>query len=72
MQHLCILLDLYNTTRSCEGDINHHDNVKEACGHFKDYKEGMHIPICGQCWWCEERSWAEKQVPDVIKEIHEF
>lgn len=70
--HIHEILDLYNTTRSCEGDINHHDNVKEACGHFKDYKEGMHIPICGQCWWCEERSWAEKQVPDVIKEIHEF
>ena len=64
--------DLYRLTRSCEGDINHHDNVKEACSHFKDYKEGMTIPICTQCWWCEERAWAERKVVETIKEINEF
>ena len=70
--HIHNILDLYNTTRSCEGDINHHDVVKEACGHFKDYNAGMPIPECGQCWWCEERTWAENRVQQVIKEINEF
>ena len=70
--HIHEILDLYNLTRSCEGDINHHDNVRETCGHFKDYKDGMSIPKCGQCWWCEERAWAESQVDKVIKEINEF
>lgn len=64
--------ELYNLTRSCEGDINHHDNVKAACGSFKDYKDGMFIPKCGQCWWCEERDWAESQIQETIKEINEF
>ena len=32
---------LWNTTRSCEGDIKILDN------------------ICGECWWCLERSWAK-------------
>lgn len=70
--HINEIIDLYKITRSCEGDINHHDNVREACGHFKDYHEGMHIPECGQCWWCEERSWAESRVQQVIEEINEF
>ena len=70
--HIHNILDLYETTRSCEGDINHHDVVKNACGHFKDYQAGMHIPECGECWWCEERTWAENLVPATIKEINEF
>lgn len=70
--HIFNILDLYKLTRSCEGDINHHDNVREACGHFKDYKPGMHIPECGECWWCEERTWAESRVPDMLKEINEL
>jgi len=70
--HIHNILDLYNTTRSCEGDINHMENIKEACGHFKDYNAGMYIPECKQCWWCEERDWADKQVTSVIKEIDEL
>ena len=70
--HIHNILDLYNTTRSCEGDINHMENIKEACGHFKDYNAGMYIPECKQCWWCEERDWADEQVTSVIKEIDEL
>jgi len=66
------ILDLYKITRSCEGDINHHDIVKDACGHFKDYKVGMYIPECKQCWWCEEREWANKRVGSVIREINDY
>ena len=67
--HIQKITDLYNLTRSCEGDINHHDIVKAACNSFKDYTEGMYIPTCGQCWWCEERAWAEAQVQKTITEI---
>ena len=70
--HILGILDFYNLTRSCEGDINHHEEVAAVCGHFKDYKPGMHIPECGQCWWCEERNWANERVDSMIKEIHEF
>ena len=70
--HIHNILDLYNTTRSCEGDINHMENIKESCGHFRDYSAGMYIPECKQCWWCEERDWADKQVKSVIEEINEL
>jgi hypothetical protein len=70
--HVHEILDLYNLTRSCEGDINHHSNVKDACSHFKDYRDGMQVPECGQCWWCEERAWAESRVNKTMKEINEF
>lgn len=70
--HLYKILDLYKLTRSCEGDINHHKKVKDACNHFKDYKDGMYIPECGECWWCEERNWADNQVENTIKEINEL
>lgn len=47
------ILDLYNTTRSCEGewpDIT-----------FETYTEGQQVPECNQCFWCEERTWANKK-----------
>ena len=68
--HLQNILELYNITRSCEGDIAHHDAVREACGHFNDYKPGMYIPKCNQCWWCEERAWADRRVRQTIMEIN--
>ena len=61
--------DLYHTTRSCEGDIQQHENVRNACGHFKDYTPGMEIPLCKQCWWCEERDWAESRLDSMLEEI---
>lgn len=67
--HMFDILDLYNITRSCEGDINHHDVVKQAVPEFSKYTSGMKVPVCNQCWWCEERAWAESQVQDTIKEI---
>jgi hypothetical protein len=47
------ILSLYNITRSCEGefkDIN-----------YKSYIPGQYVPLCGKCFWCCERSWAETQ-----------
>ena len=68
--HIRNILDLYNTTRSCEGDIMLNDSVKEVVPYFTDYVEGMDIPTCGECWWCYEREWAESRVEEVIKEIN--
>jgi len=67
--HLYKIPDLYYTTRSCEGDITLNPKLKEVCGHYKDYKDGMDIPICGECWWCDERDWAERRMPEIVKEI---
>lgn len=70
--HMHNILDLYQTTRSCEGDIAYNHAVADVCKDFTEYSDGMHIPICNECWWCEERAWAESQVEQVIKEIHEL
>lgn len=66
------LLDLYYNTRSCEGDIAHDKAIHDVYTHFKDYKAGMVVPLCNECWWCEERAWAERNAKHVIKEINEL
>lgn len=66
------IVDLYNITRSCEGDINHHEAVRQACSSFKHYKEGMKIPVCNECWWCEERAWAESRLEKILEELDEL
>lgn len=52
--------DLFQLTRSCEGDVNTHPEL------FVDYKEYKHgeteLPLCGSCFWCLERDWAMEQV----------
>lgn len=47
------ILDLFEITRSCEGNIENLD--------FTNYKPGQYVPICGQCFWCKEREWAIEQ-----------
>jgi len=47
------IMDLFNITRSCEGefeDIN-----------YTNYTSGQYVPICGECFWCKERRWAIEQ-----------
>jgi hypothetical protein len=45
--------ELFNLTRSCEGEFNGID--------YTTYKTGQHVPICGECFWCKEREWAIEQ-----------
>lgn len=45
------LLELYSMTRSCEGEF---ENIN-----YKNYTKGQYVPICGNCFWCKERDWAE-------------
>lgn len=46
-------LDLYQLTRSCEGEFNDIN--------YLNYKKDQLVPICGSCFWCLERAWAEEQ-----------
>lgn len=46
------ILDLYNVTRSCEGEF---EDIT-----YKNYTPGQYVPVCGKCFWCAERAWAEK------------
>jgi len=46
------ILDLFNATRSCEGEFEGLD--------YLTYTPGQHVPICGECFWCQERAWAKQ------------
>jgi len=52
-------LDIFNTTRSCEGDKNSNPDLFSSYLGYK-HKESK-LPLCGQCFWCVEREWALKQ-----------
>jgi hypothetical protein len=48
------LMDLFNITRSCEGefpDLN-----------YRSYRRGDKVPTCGECFWCKERDWAIAEI----------
>ena len=44
------ILDLFNITRSCEGEFR---DIT-----YKNYIPGQEVPTCGECFWCKERQWA--------------
>ena len=44
------IMDLFDLTRSCEGEFEDLD--------YKTYSVGEKIPECGVCFWCKEREWA--------------
>lgn len=46
--------DLRDITRSCEGTF---ENLN-----YKNYIQGQIVPVCEECFWCRERSWALEQV----------
>lgn len=46
------ILDLFNLTRSCEGDF---ENLN-----YKNYIPNQIVPECGECFWCQERDWAKR------------
>lgn len=47
------ILELFDLTRSCEGEF-------DGLG-YKTYKRGQLVPICHNCFWCKEREWAIEQ-----------
>jgi len=47
------LMDLFNITRSCEGEFKDID--------YTNYTPGQFVPVCNECFWCKERNWAIEQ-----------
>jgi hypothetical protein len=47
------IMNLFNTTRSCEGEFEGLD--------YTTYTAGQYVPTCGECFWCKEREWAIEQ-----------
>lgn len=47
------IMDLFNITRSCEGEFEGID--------YTTYKSKQLVPTCGTCFWCKERAWAIEQ-----------
>jgi len=47
------IMDLFNITRSCEGDF---ENLN-----YTNYIVGEPVPECGECFWCQERNWAKEK-----------
>jgi hypothetical protein len=53
------IMDLFEKTRSCEGDTNGYPEVFNGLT-FKNYIPGMEVPECNKCFWCQERAWGIK------------
>ena len=47
------LEDLFDITRSCEGEISGFS--------YNNYTPRQYVPVCGECFWCKERAWAIEQ-----------
>ena len=47
------VMDLFDITRSCEGEFKGID--------YTTYTIGQLVPVCGECFWCKEREWAIEQ-----------
>lgn len=60
----CDIMDLYNTTMSCEGDFTK-PKIIDQCLTLDDYTPTQTILPCGKCWWCWERKWAEDEINNV-------
>lgn len=63
------MVELYNTTRSCEGDLNDSKAKKFFPGGLEDYEPGMDVPVCGSCFWCLEKEWAESLLEQTIEDL---
>jgi hypothetical protein len=66
--YLFKITDLYETTRSCEGDLSD-AQLSKFLPNLEEYKAGHHVPVCGKCFWCQERAWAESQIPETVARI---
>lgn len=53
------IMDLFDMTRSCEGDRVEYPDVFGDLD-YTTYVPGMEVPTCGKCFWCQEREWGIK------------
>lgn len=61
--------DLFEITRSCEGDFITSQEIQKTVVNFEDYYPGLHIKECGLCFWCKEREWALIKYKEVIEKL---
>lgn len=66
--HLYGITDLLECTRSCEGDITH-KKIKMNVPSLSDYTPSTTVPLCGDCFWCLERSWATAKLPSTLEKL---
>jgi 7-cyano-7-deazaguanine synthase in queuosine biosynthesis len=57
------IMDLFNLTRSCEGDKDTHPEIFGALD-YRTYVSGQPVPVCDKCFWCQERQWGIDQCQD--------
>lgn len=62
--------DIYEATRSCEGNIGH-ETSRHIVDKLEDYEPGTFIPTCGECFWCLERSWAEQKLEASLRMLND-
>jgi len=60
--------DLFNLTRSCEGDVTH-KKIAPTIPNYQSYKPEMDVPECGTCFWCLERNWALSQLDQTLEKL---
>lgn len=47
------IMELFELTRSCEGEF---PNIT-----YESYVPNQYVPLCNECFWCQERRWAIEQ-----------
>lgn len=62
-------VDLFELTRSCEGDIKLNPALAEVVPTPRSYTHPMYVPLCNECFWCKERSWALSKLEETLTEI---
>lgn len=62
--------DLFETTRSCEGDFVTSEEIRKTVQKLEDYYPGLHVEECGLCFWCNERNWALDRYEQVIENLN--
>lgn len=64
--------DLFNLTRGCEGDINDGNAINAVVPTLESYTPDIDVPVCGACFWCLERDWAIKKLPETLEKIKKY
>jgi 7-cyano-7-deazaguanine synthase in queuosine biosynthesis len=57
------IMDLFDLTRSCEGDLNTYPEIFGDLD-YRTYVPGLPVPVCGKCFWCQERQWGVDKCQD--------
>jgi hypothetical protein len=61
--------ELFETTRSCEGDFLTSAEIQKTVKNIKDFRPGDRVHTCGLCFWCKEREWALRNFNKIIEKI---